>query len=128
MKLKEYAEKNSINYQTAWRHFKNGLIPGARQLATGTIVVDEAQTKPVKVGIYARASSSQNKSNLDTQLERLRAYCVARGYQIGTEVKEIGSGLNDNRPKLHALLQDPEITKFVVDHTDFLTLLGFWYL
>jgi len=39
MKLSEYARKNSISYQTAWHHFKNGLIPNARQLPSGTVVV-----------------------------------------------------------------------------------------
>lgn len=41
MKLSEYAIKNSISYQTAWNHFKEGKIPGARQLATGTIIIAE---------------------------------------------------------------------------------------
>ena len=30
-----------LHYQTVWRHFKMGLIPGAYQLPTGTIIVPE---------------------------------------------------------------------------------------
>ena len=41
MKLSEYAKRNSISYQTAWNHYKQGLIPNARQLPTGKVVVDE---------------------------------------------------------------------------------------
>ena len=39
MKLSEYARKIGVTYQTAWRHFHKGLIPGAFQLSTGTVVV-----------------------------------------------------------------------------------------
>lgn len=130
MKLREYAEKNSISYQTAWRHFRDGLIPNARQLPTGTIVVIEEIDVPKseKVALYARVSSSQNKTNLDSQLDRLRLYSVANGYQVKAEIKEIGSGLNDSRPKLLALLSDPEVTKIVVEHKDRLTRFGFRYI
>jgi predicted site-specific integrase-resolvase len=41
MKLSEYATKNNISYKTAWNHFKAGKIANARQLPTGTVVVDE---------------------------------------------------------------------------------------
>jgi len=43
-------------------------------------------------------------------------------------VKEIGSGVNDNRPKLLSLLKDPLITRLVVEHTDRLTRFGFRYI
>ena len=43
-------------------------------------------------------------------------------------VKEIGSGVNDNRPKLMKLLTDPGVTLIVVEHKDRLTRFGFNYL
>lgn len=43
-------------------------------------------------------------------------------------VKEIGSGINDSRPKLLKLLTDPTITVIVVEHKDRLTRFGFNYL
>jgi len=45
--------------------------------------------------LYARVSSSENTINLQNQLERLRNYASAKGYQIIKTVKETGSGLND---------------------------------
>ena len=39
MKLSEYAHANSISYTTAYRHFQEGLIQGAYQLESGTIVI-----------------------------------------------------------------------------------------
>ena len=43
-------------------------------------------------------------------------------------VKEIGSGVNDTRPKLLKLLTDPSITLIVVEHKDRLTRFGFNYI
>lgn len=43
-------------------------------------------------------------------------------------VKEIGSGVNDSRPKLLKLLTDPTITLIVVEHKDRLTRFGFNYI
>ena len=133
MKLSEYARKNSITYRTAQRHWANGLIPG-KQLATGTIVVFEddkkeiVKTKTLQVATYARVSSSQNKENLDTQQSRLINYANAKGYQTTFNVKEIGSGLNDSRPKLLELLSNLDIDIILVEHKDRLTRFGFKYI
>jgi predicted site-specific integrase-resolvase len=47
---------------------------------------------------------------------------------VATVVTEIASGVNDSRPKLLALLQDPEVTDIVVEHKERLTRFGFRYL
>jgi predicted site-specific integrase-resolvase len=78
--------------------------------------------------VYARVSSSENTSNLDSQAERLVAYCTLRGYQVSRVVKEIGSGVNDNRPKFLALLADPSIGRIVIEHKDRGTRFGFRYI
>jgi len=36
-------------------------------------------------------------------------YCAAKGDQVTAVVKEIGSGVNDARPKLLKLLADPTL-------------------
>ena len=81
-----------------------------------------------KVIIYARVSSSKNKNNLDTQVERLVNYCNAKGYRVYKVVKEVGSGLNDKRPLLEKLLLNNDYTKIVIEHKDRLTRFGFNYL
>jgi predicted site-specific integrase-resolvase len=128
MKLSEYAKLNSITYKTAWLHFKAGLIPNAIKLKTGTIVIQEIPKLQEKIALYSRVSSSENKSNAEAQLDRLRIYAIAKGYQINKEVIEIASGLNDARPKLILLLQDKSITKIIVEHKDRLTRFGFNYI
>ena len=132
MKLIDYARQQGISYRTAWRWYKAGKIQG-RQMDTGTILVTEAVPVPEhavssKVAIYTRVSSAENKSNLDSQAERLVAYCAVRGYQVSKVVKEIGSGVNDNRPKFLALLADPSIGRIVIEHKDRGTRFGFRYI
>lgn len=81
-----------------------------------------------KVAVYTRVSSTENKPNLDTQAERLVAYCMAKGYHVSKVVKEVGSGVNDSRPKFLALLEDTSLTILVVEHRDRATRFGAKYI
>ncbi len=130
MKLSAYAQKVGVRYETAWRWFKAGSLRG-HQLPTGTIIIteDEPTTNaPPRVAIYARVSAAENKPNLLTQADRLVGYCAAKGYQVHLVVKEVGSGVNDSRPKFLKLLADPTITHIVVEHKDRATRFGFRYI
>lgn len=126
MKLSTYAKSKGITYQTAWKMWKKGLL-NASQLPTGTIIVNDF-VQVNGVAIYCRVSSSENKSNLDTQAERLVQYAEAKGYQIISVTKEIGSGVNDNRKKLIKLLNEDNYHLIIVEHKDRLTRIGFNYL
>ncbi|BAK53820.1 resolvase-like protein [Thermus phage TMA] len=121
-----------ISYRRAWQMYKDGKLPNARQLPTGTIVVIEENEKtipaPNAVAIYARVSSHENKNNLESQAKRLEDYAIAKGYQIKHVVKEIGSGVNDTRPKLIKLLKQNDYSILLVEHKDRLTRFGFNYL
>jgi putative resolvase len=131
MKLSQYAKKVGVTYRTAFRWWQNGDIKGY-QLPSGTIVVTEGEerqeSRTGQVVIYARVSSHQQRANLERQAERLEDYCAAKGYQVSRVVKEIGSGVNDNRAKFLALLEDQRIHTIVVEHTDRATRFGFRYL
>ncbi|MBD2393790.1 IS607 family transposase [Cyanobacterium aponinum FACHB-4101] len=127
MKLSDYAKKLGVSYKTAWRMWKRGEIK-ATQLPTGTIIVTTEEISPQGVAIYTRISSAENKSNLDSQAERLKAYCIAKGYQIKYIVKEVGSGVNDNRKKLVELLLKDDYSLIICEHKDRLTRVGFNYL
>jgi len=130
MKLSDFAEEKGVTYKTAWNWYKKGYIKGT-QLPNGTILVEVETTHlPVeeKVVVYARVSSAEMKGNLETQAERLVSYCAAKGYQIAQVVKEVGSGVNDSRPKFQKLLADTSITRIIVEHKDRATRFGFAYL
>lgn len=131
MKLSDYAKQQGVRYETAWRWFRDGKIKGHR-VGKHTIMIDEGQ-EPVseqqkKVAIYTRVSSAENRSNLDSQAERLVAYGAAKGYQISKVVKEVGSGINDARPKFLALLEDPSIDVILVEHKDRASRFGVRYI
>jgi putative resolvase len=130
MKLSSYAKKIGISYNTAWRMWKRGQLPGY-QLPTGTVIVDppELRTTPGQtVAIYARVSNSENKDNLERQAERLVTWCNAQGWSVGKIVKECGSGINDQRPKFLALLSDAKIGRIVVEHKDRASRFGMVYI
>ena len=130
MKLSTYAKQLGISYSTAWRMWKRGEIAGY-QLASGTVIVNQpAQESRVtrKVAIYARVSNSENKKNLDTQAERLVAWCTIQGWSVVQIVKECGSGVNDQRPGFLALLADASITHIVVEHQDRASRFGVAYI
>ena len=89
MKLSEFAKKNSIQYQATYKMYKSGLISDY-QLPTGTIVITESSDETKKEDytvLYARVSSSENKSNLDNQAERLKLFAIANDWKIKEKLK-----------------------------------------
>jgi predicted site-specific integrase-resolvase len=129
MKLSDYAHKHSICYGTAFSHFKGGKIKGAYQLDTGTIVVpDDIEVIKDYTVVYTRVSSSENKKNLETQAQRVCDFCSAKGWIVNEVIKECASGVNDSRTKLSAILDNPKVTRIVVEHKDRLTRFGFNYI
>ena len=130
MKLTSYAKQIGISYNTAWRMWKRGQLPGY-QLPTGTVIIDPPEVRSPEVrtvAVYARVSSSENKDNLERQAERVVSWCNAKGWSVGKVVKECGSGINDQRPKFLALLADPKIGQIVVEHKDRASRFGVAYL
>jgi predicted site-specific integrase-resolvase len=127
--LREYAIEHHVGYRTAWNRFKAGKIEGASKTETGRVLLTEPTVAVVpKAAIYARVSSSENKSNLASQAERLQHYATARGWPVVSVTSEIGSGVNDKRKKLEHLLKQPDWNILVVEHKDRLTRFGFNYI
>jgi predicted site-specific integrase-resolvase len=130
IKLSEWAKRHDYSYYGAYDRFKRGELEGASQdPTTGTIFVElPCVDKPEKTVVYTRVSSSENKSNLDTQAERVAHFCAAKGWKVSEVIKECASGLNDQRPKLTKLLKDKSVSRIVVEHKDRLTRFGFNYI
>src|SRR5215510_16291637 len=130
MKLREWAIKQSVSYRTALRWFHGGTLPvEAEQMATGTIIVKlETIFGDQKAALYARVSSSNQKTNLDPQVVRLTHFAVENELSIAAVITEVGSAMNGKRPKLLKLLRDQSIRIIVVEHRDRLIRFGFEYL
>jgi len=94
-----------------------------------TEVDERSESKPEGlVAIYARVSSHEHRANLERQARRLEDYCAAKGYRVYKVIKEIGSGVNDNRAKFLALLEDQRISTIVVERTDRASRFGVRYV
>jgi predicted site-specific integrase-resolvase len=129
-KLSDYALKFNVTYRTAWNRFKAGKIPGAFFDETNhvCIPIKTLDISCKKVAIYSRVSGNDAKDNLERQEDRLKNFCITNGYTISHTIKEVASGMNDNRPKLIKLLQVNDWDVLVVEHKDRLTRFGFNYI
>ena len=129
MRLRQYANKMGISYKTAFRWWKSGKLD-AYQLDTGTVIVREPASgeAPANVALYARVSSADQKEDLERQMQRLKDYAAAKGYQVTKTVSELASGLNDSRPKFLKLLTDASIGVIVVEHRARATRFGLIYI
>jgi predicted site-specific integrase-resolvase len=134
-KLKFVADSIGVTKMTLWNWKYQGKIE-FHKIGSMNYISDEdfLKLKGEKlekiecVAIYARVSSTENKSNLETQRDRLISYCNAKGYKVNHIITEFGSGLNDSRPKLEKLILNTGVTKIVVEHKDRLTRFGFNYI
>ena len=129
-KISSYAKRYGVSVRTVWNWMYQGKVQFEREKDGKHIRIFEDEDKKATdaVGIYARVSSSENKSNLERQKDRIEAYCAAKGYKIIKSVSEIGSGLNDKRPKLEKLLMDESVKIIVVEHSDRLARFGLNYI
>jgi DNA invertase Pin-like site-specific DNA recombinase len=65
----------------------------------------------MRIGIYARVSTKDQSCEM--QLRDLRAYCVARGFDLVREYVDSGqSGAKDSRPELNKLMDDAHKRQF----------------
>lgn len=135
IKISKAAEIMNVHKITVLNYIKSGKLPGT-QSKTGMWYVEESDvekflngedsTDEKGVAIYARVSSSQNKKNLETQEDRLKQFCLAKGWKVSRSIKEVGSGMNDKRPQFLSLIKNySDYDKIVVEHKDRLTRFGF---
>ena len=93
----------------------------------------KVQEKEVICATYARVSSNEQKQkgDLDRQSQRLSEYCAKHNLYVGHIIKDVGSGLNDNRSgfvKLTDLIIKKKINKLIVEHKDRLTRFQFKFI
>ena len=94
------------------------------------LLYDDTQ-KEISDVIYARVSSHDRKSHGDLDRQALFLVEHVHGLQNPVILKEVGSGLNDNRKQLQKLLEmvcRGEVRNVYVTYKDRLTRFGFRYL
>ncbi|ABW01677.1 IS607 family transposase [Caldivirga maquilingensis] len=95
------------------------------------IISGEVEAKEVKAIIYARVSSSDQRNDLERQIQYLTQYCSAKGYEIVDVLRDVASGLRTNRRdllKLFNYVVNGQVDVVVVTYKDRLTGFGFEYL
>lgn len=122
MKLNEWATKNGVSYKTAWRYAKSGALD-IRRMPTGTILVNDPEEPDDDWSVYARVSSSDQKSDLDRQVARLTTYAAKGGMKVTSIVKEVASGMNGRRKGLMRILSGKG--NVLIEHRDRLSRFGF---
>jgi putative resolvase len=129
VKLSEWARRQGVSYQTAWRWVKDGKMPvPVRQAPSGTWIVEEPAAATGRVIAYWRVCSGGQKDDLDRQVVGVVEGANAVGLPVGAIVKEVGSGLNGERRELHRILADAGVAVIVVEHRDRLARFGVEHL
>jgi putative resolvase len=130
VKLAEWARRNGVHPQTAYRWFREGTMPvPARRLPSGTIMVDVVgDDTQGQVVVYARVSSADQRADLDRQVARVAAWVTGQDMAVSRVVTEVGSALNGRRKKFLGLLRDPNVTTIVVEHRDRFARFGAEYV
>lgn len=98
IKLSTWAKNNSLSYNTAYNLFKSGKLPGAMQLESGTILVEEparmecavkcsktSRMFTIKIDVDMSAyglSDTDRKEVLDTVGELGKKIAKKIGYEI----------------------------------------------
>ena len=103
LKLKDWAIREGINPRTAYNWFHDGSLPvEASRVGPRLIIINEQPVSKEIVGeviIYARVSSTDQKSDLSDQVERVRDWLAVQDIVATRVVTEIGSGMNANRAR-----------------------------
>ncbi|MER6631359.1 IS607 family transposase [Streptomyces sp. NPDC000987] len=123
MNLTEWAKAQGVHPQTAYRWFREGTLPvPAQRVGSRTILVnvgvDAALEAIGGLGLYARVSSHDQRTDLERQVARLSRWAAQAGHRVVRVEAEIASGMNGARPKVERLLADPDVTTVVVEHKD----------
>jgi len=120
VKISKYAKEQGVTYRTIWNWCQSGKLVYEKSPTNTIFILVDEKINPIneKNVVYCRVSSSENKSNLESQKQRCLDFCAARGLVVSDAIVEVGSGLNDKREKLRKILADQTIKTIVVEHKD----------
>ena len=136
-KMGEFSKRTGLSIQTLRLWDSNGKLKPAYVTEGKHRYYSEEQLNRI-LGIkldkqekrtigYARVSSNKQKDELIRQVENLKTYMIARGYQFEI-IEDIGSGINYNKKGLNELINkitNREVDKIVILYKDRLLRFGF---
>lgn len=119
MKSKDVLRLLNITRPTLTKYVKDGTVKTINQINGQYTYDDESVFKllnknnPRKNVIYSRVSSSNQKKDLENQIETLQTFCSKNGISIQGSYSDIASGMNLDRKNFMLLLN--EITAYKID-------------
>ena len=134
MLVKEWAAREGLHPQTVWKWCREGTMPvPVEHTPTGMWLIHDpkyetrscATPDGSRTVCYARVSSADQKTDLQRQADRIKAFALSMGVEHPEVVTETGSGMNDKRRKLNRLLADPTVGTVIVEHRDRLARMNF---
>ncbi|WP_042667868.1 IS607 family transposase [Desulfurococcus amylolyticus] len=140
LKPREFCEIVGISYRTFKRWVSEGRVnvvrtPSGRMRVPYSeverILGGRPEAREVRAVVYARVSSSDQKSDLERQVQYLTQYCSAKGYRVVDVLSDVASGLKADRRgllKLFNYVVSRQVDVVVVTYRDRLTRFGFEYL
>jgi excisionase family DNA binding protein len=140
LRPREVCQRLGISYSTLSRWVREGRIKAIRT-AGGKFRVPESEvrriaeglpmSKEIKAVVYARVNSSDQKSDLERQVQYLTQYCSSKGYRVVDVLSDVASGLKTDRRgllKLFNYVVNRQVDIVVITYRDRLTRFGFEYL
>lgn len=136
MSIGKFAKLVGVTPTTLRRMHESGeLIPhhisegGTRYYSTDQLkFFTNNDVGPVKLVVgYCRVSTPSQKDDLKTQIENVKSYMYAKGYQFEI-IEDVGSGINYKKKGLQTLISkicNREISKIVVLYKDRLVRFGY---
>ena len=108
---------------------KGHRVYGERHLALARGLENKGAPAPERaVVVYARVSSSAQRSDLKNQRAVLESFCAAKGLSEVEFLEEVGDGMNFHRKQFLALVERisrGEVKCLVIAHRDRLARFGF---
>ena len=134
--IDEFCNKVGISKDTARRWDRAGKITPMRTSGGHRRYTDLDVAKALRIQVsepekrvvvYCRVSSNSQREDLNNQEKYLSEFANGRGYVFDV-VKEIGGGMNMNRPKFMEIVKgiiNGSVGTLIVAHKDRLTRFGF---
>ena len=139
--VKECNEIYGLSRMTLINYEKKGLIKplrtpgGVRRYKVEDVekllgILENKQQELETNLLYARVSTKKQAEYLENQVKRLEEYAKSNGWSYEI-IKEIASGVNENRKGLQKLLNKVkrgEVKRVIVEYPDRLARFGFNYI
>lgn len=135
--IAEFSRIVGVAVKTLQRWDREGTLKPTRTPTNRRVYTDEhvaqatglvRKTVNRKTIVYMRVSSPAQKPDLENQHANLQQFCAAAGIAVDEWIKEIGGGLNFNRPKFLQVVDQivsGQAACLVVAHKDRLCRFGF---